>query len=193
MPGNILAKVLQADGENALLQTGDRRFHARLAVQVRVGETLLLKPEEAREGVLYCRVLQRVPATDVKGTEPQANLFSAFIYAGEEWDTPYFLTVKTDDERKPGHGRNIRSWQFTLRTLNLGVIVLQVRKSDDMYSAGLLLESNNTMESLRVIMPQLQKLVEEDASRFIWQKPRLLTPAELQNATEAGASLNLKM
>jgi hypothetical protein len=138
-------------------------------------------------------VLQRVPALEVKGAELEATLFSAFIYPGEEWDTPYFFTVKADHERKPGCGNSMKSWQFTLRTLNLGVVVLKIRKSENSYSAGLLLESNNAMESLSVIMPQLQKLMEEEAALFIWQKPRLLTPAELQNAAEAGASLNIKM
>lgn len=193
IPGNILAKVLSADGENALLQTGDRRFHARLAVQVKVGEMLLLKPEETREGVLYCRVLQRMPVSEVRASEPETNILSALLYPRAERDTPYFLTVKTDHENKPEYSKNIKSWQFTLRTLNLGIVVLQVRKSENLYTAGLLLESNNAVENLSVIMPRLQELMEEEASKFIWQKPRLLTPAELRNATEAGASLNLKM
>lgn len=193
MPGNILAKVLNADGENALLQAGGRRFHARLAVHVQTGETLLLKPEETREGVLYYRVLQRVPVSEVNGAQSATNLFSAFIYPIEERETPYFLTVKADDERKPGSENNMKSWQFTLRTLNLGVVVLQVRKTDNIYSAGLLLETNHAMDTLNAIMPRLQKLMEEEASRIIWQKPRLLTSTELRNATEAGNSLNLKM
>lgn len=192
LPGNILAKVLETDGERALLQSGDRRFHARLAVQVKEGETLLLKPGETREGVLYCRVLQRMPAQEARGAEPAANLFSALIYPGDDWETPYFLTVRKDTASNAGSADHIQSWQFALRTLNLGLVVLQVRQLNETYSAGLLLESESALKKLNIMMPKLQTLDGDEVAKFSWQKPRLLSQLELRNLTDSGASLNVK-
>ncbi len=194
VPGNIAAKILEINGDNALLQTGNRRFHARLSVQAKVGETLLLKPEETSEGILYCRVLQRFPLSEAKGEGLCPNVYSALIYPGNEDECPSFLTVKAGDERKTKHGIITRSWKFTLHTLSMGVVVLQVKKSDEEYYVGLMLESASALKNMKEIMPRLEKLVSDgDTSRFIWQKPRLMTSAEVRNATETGSSLNFKL
>lgn len=144
------ARLIRADGENALLETADgRRFTARLAARAMAGEKLLLQRTEEKDGIFHYRVLERVPAEGEPALTPPLS-FAAVLSTGDREDTPCFLTAeeRTDNDG----GTAVKSWRFTLRTGNLGLVVLAAERHGDAFAFSVLAEDDKKAAILRSAM-----------------------------------------
>lgn len=163
------ARVLTVSGKIAWLLAGNKRFPVRLAVSAEVGERLLLEKLELRDGLLYCRVLQRRAAAEATGLPDTGRetppLFSALLYPEEGAATPYFLVARREEHANLVMLGYEHRWLFLLRTANLGLVALQASKTAEKYDYALLAETEKAMSALRPLGEGLSLKVMSAAER----------------------------
>lgn len=163
------ARVLAVSGETAWLLAGSKRFPVRLAVSAEVGERLLLEKLELRDGLLYCRVLQRQAAAEAAGLHNSDReappLFSVLLYPEEGAATPYFLVARREEDSNLAMRGDEHRWLFLLRTANLGLVALLVSKTAEGYDYSLLTETEKAMSALKPLGEGLRLKVMNVAER----------------------------
>jgi len=185
----FIVSVQEVEGKQALLKINGRLFSARINVPVEKGENLLLEKSECKDGVIYCRLLQR-DKNELRRPETEGAVLSALIYMEDNTDDSYLLSVKRKDP-KSSNVVHDNCWNFIIQTVNLGVVALQIIQDGGVYHASILTETASALTIFKNSSFELDDLQIKHRSVICWRQPRLMTAAEREFMSGTGSNIDI--
>ena len=151
----IMAQVKASQDIYALLSSQERGdFWARINSPVKVGEYLLLQFIKIQDGKPYYRILKRFAAR-LKSNEGKNVSYIQLFIEGQEVLIPVILRDFSDSGEEMGRSgkkpaATACNWiiDFVVKTCNLGLIIIQFMRRDNIYYSQLLVESERTGHAL---------------------------------------------
>ncbi|EEG78724.1 hypothetical protein [Dethiobacter alkaliphilus] len=178
------ALVLEAEGDNALLETKGEQVRVKLETPVQAGEKLLLARGNVTGGRLQCRILQRLAPGEQGGQ--LTDTVSVLFYPEQNEQFPYLLTVE-EEQKGENFSHNRRKWRFVLHTENLGTVILVVGETEGPLSAQLLVESDATAARLGRLT---QLFGSDNTSGVVLHGIRVMNSSERKRTLGTGVSLD---
>jgi hypothetical protein len=149
-PVKVFAIVKEIDKNHALLRLNGREILARIDVQVKKGEYLLLEQKGFLEGKTYFKVLQRsllplLPEEEILLTKP------LLVDLGKGQSVPivikYYLEHKDENNRNENSAdvpQKRKKFDFMIETKNLGLIVFSIEITNNGYMGKFFVESQES-------------------------------------------------
>ena len=170
----IMAQVKALQDIYALLNSQEKGdFWARVNSPVKVGEYLLLQFIKIQDGKPYYRILKRF-AGRLKLNEGKIISYLRLFIEGQEALIPVILRDFSDSEEEIGRNgkkpaTTVCNWRmdFVVKTSNLGLIIIQFMKRDNIYYSQLLVESEKTGHALESELGELRTLTKDLKERNV--------------------------
>ncbi len=170
----IMAQVKASQDIYALLSSQERGdFWARINSPVKVGEYLLLQFIKIQDGKPYYRILKRFAAR-LKSNEGKNVSYIQLFIEGQEVLIPVILRDFSDSGEEMGRSgkkpaATACNWiiDFVVKTCNLGLIIIQFMRRDNIYYSQLLVESERTGHALESELGELRTLSKDLRERNV--------------------------